>query len=934
MTSKLITLLFVLTSALLNGQNYQDQLANFQEKADYYFYTNKDSTYYFHEIIYELALKHKDYVTAIDKLNEVCFAAGYYFDIQKIKTTIDRLDILLLEKSNELNTLNDKGFTQKNYLLYNKGNYFHKIEDFDQAEIYFNSIINNIISKDDYKKNPDDVAFLSTCYSFIAQINTLQNRFDIATTYYKKNIRLYKKYLPNDISGLHKIYNLFASSLYAEKKYEQAKKYWLETLSFSEKNYDESNRNSIVTTSLLLSNLYSDAEQIDSSRFYLKKIEKYKVKNDPFEDRYLYSEGSIYLKEKKYFEALKAYKSAFDVSRKSDQPRLQKKIADLHLEQGQFKQALKNYQLGLQELSPNFSSSDVSQNPAPTTIIQKHLFLKFLSAKAKTLNILKSENYETQILKAVDTSLKTLDLLKPNYRNQADKLNLIEDSFSLFESGIEACYQLYLKKKEERFLDKIFYYSEKSKSVLLLDALLNTKATRFAKIPKELLQKESYLKSTITYYKKQIELGVTTSSLLEDEIFKLNNEHTDLIKTFETKYPSYYNLRYNTTVVSIASVQNSLTAEEMVISYFYGKESIYALAITANSKKILKIPNTASLEKNIVAVYDMLSSNTSSIHDLNAASYSLYKVIIAPLLKNSKNNKLLIVPDGLLNYISFDALNSQEKAPKYLLEQYAISSINSLTLLNQLYTKNNAKNSVLAFAPQFNGEPVQGYELRTGLSPLPNNKNEIHTVLNSFKGSSFSGNQASLFNFNAEVSSHNIIHLATHAFFDDSSPEYSYLAFTPEEKKDYVLYASDIYNLDLSADLVTLSACETGIGELKKGEGALSLSRAFFYSGSKSIVHTLWNVVDQSASDIMNNFYKNLAKGKRKDVAIQEAKLSYLNKNKETALSHPYYWSSFIIQGNTDALTTTPNYWVWVIITLIIVLLLYFNRKRLLQIFQ
>lgn len=931
MTCKFIPLLFIFIGISLHGQDYKDRLVELQNKTDIYFYTNKDSTYHYYNKIDELALKNKDYITIIDKLNEVCFAAGYYYDIQKIKTSIDRLDILLSQNSKLLDTLQDKGFYQKNYLLYNKGNYFHKLEDFDQAEIYFDELIKNITTKSNYQNITDDIAFLSTCYSFIAQINTLQNRFSIAAEYYNKNIRLFKKHMPNDITGLHKVYNLYASSLYDEKRYVEAKKYWKLTLEFSENNYDVSNRNSIITTCLLLSNLHKDAKQIDSANYYLNKIKKYKIEKDPFSDRYLYSKGDVLLQEKKFDKALILYKKALAISSKNDQPRVQKKIADLYFEKGELESALKNYQLSLQGLSINFTSKDISKNPEPNLISQKQLFLKILGAKTKTLN---KKKYYNITLQTVDTSLKTLDILKPNYRNQADKLNLIEDSFPIFESGIEACYQLYLKDNDEKFLDKIFSYSEKSKAVLLLDALLNSRATKFANIPENLLKKENHLKSTIAYIKKQVETASKTSTNLEDELFKLNKEHTDLIKKFETNYASYYNLRYNTAVVPISTVQENLKRNEIVVSYFYGIQFIYALAITNTSKKVLRIPVTASLEKNIGDVHNMLSSNTSNLNDLNRKSFHLYETILAPLLKGTGEKKLLIIPDGILNYIAFDALNNQKKGVEYLIEKYTVSSINSLTLLNQLNKKKSNKNSLLAFAPIFKGKPVQGYELRSGLAPLPNNTREISTILEYFKGSPFINNQASLSNFNAQVSSHNMIHLATHAVFDDTSPEYSYLAFTPETNKDYVLYVSDIYNLELNADLITLSACETGIGKLRKGEGALSLSRAFFYSGAQSLVHTLWNAVDQSSSDIMDNFYKNLSDGETKDVALQKAKLAYFNKYQETSLTHPYYWSSFVIQGNTDSLSTTPNHWFFIVIGIILAIVIYSFRKRLLQFFK
>jgi CHAT domain-containing protein len=110
----------------------------------------------------------------------------------------------------------------------------------------------------------------------------------------------------------------------------------------------------------------------------------------------------------------------------------------------------------------------------------------------------------------------------------------------------------------------------------------------------------------------------------------------------------------------------------------------------------------------------------------------------------------------------------------------------------------------------------------------------------------------------------------------------------------------NIYNLTLNADLVVLSACETGIGELKRGEGIVSLARAFAYAGAKSIITTLWSVNDKSTMHIMEEFYRQLHKGQPKDYALWKAKMEYLQKAKsETA--HPFFWSAFVPVGDMRA---------------------------------
>jgi len=314
---------------------------------------------------------------------------------------------------------------------------------------------------------------------------------------------------------------------------------------------------------------------------------------------------------------------------------------------------------------------------------------------------------------------------------------------------------------------------------------------------------------------------------------------------------------------------------------------------------------------------------------LGKASYKLYKSLVAPFVAN-ENQKLIIVADGLLNYIPFGALNTQENGISYLMEKHAVSYANSATLYAQLLDRNKKKGDLLAFAPSFSGEQVQVDPSRDKLLPLPHNKREVEQILNSFEGQSYINQKASLQNFTSQLSGFGMLHLATHAVFDDTSPEYSYLAFSNSDNEDNLLYVSDLYNLQIDADLVTLSACESGVGELKRGEGFLSLARGFFYSGASSIASTLWKINDASTTTLMDSFYKNLSNGDTKDIALQKSKISFLESNRQNGLSHPYYWSGFIISGNTSSIHS-PNYWAWIglgiLLTVIAGFLVFRNKE-------
>jgi CHAT domain-containing protein len=145
-----------------------------------------------------------------------------------------------------------------------------------------------------------------------------------------------------------------------------------------------------------------------------------------------------------------------------------------------------------------------------------------------------------------------------------------------------------------------------------------------------------------------------------------------------------------------------------------------------------------------------------------------------------------------------------------------------------------------------------------------------------------------------------IIHFATHGFVNSEKPELSGILLAQDSLggEDGILYSGEIYHLKLNADLVVLSACETGLGRLKKGEGIIGLTRALLYAGTKNIIVSLWQVSDQSTSDLMISFYRNLLNSRKNESYsnwLRDAKIKMIN---EGDFSHPFYWSSFIVIGN------------------------------------
>ena len=918
--ASLLLILFSIT-AFAQKASYDTQMDDLFSKAYEHLYVNKDSAYHYFNEIEVLANKNQDWATVFEALISSNRNAGAFYDLDKLSGNLNRLDSLFLKHKPYLDTLPEKRL-YVNSLLYDKGNYYFQLNNYRSSRQTFGQIIDSLEPLPNTEMDEELIDLLSVSYSFIAKMYTDEGKYELAQQYYDKNIRYILQKKPNDLASLNTNYSLLAE-LYGKKgQYENSNAYFKKALEFYLK--DQTGINGIIATAHNLSENYLALSKTDSAQYYLKLAKAYLNETHHFASYHHRVQAKLEQKMNNYELALKELNFALHLEKEKWKNAKNESIAIIYNEIGmlqaafgQYVNAVANYNLGLEQVE-DFDSRGTST-------------LKLLKNKSVSLNKLGNNDNYKATMETVNLGIKTLDTLKPSFKSKADQLFLIEDAFPLFESGLEAAYQLYASTSDDSLIDLAFRYSEKSKSVLLLEALLEAKATQFANIPNDVLERESELKSEITYLEKQIKNSETDQSDLKDALFTLKEEYRQLVQKLEVDYKSYYDLKYNTTTVSLEVSQKSLSKHQLLISYFYGNKAIYAIALNRGKKEMFRIPIDADLEANIKKVYQMLSDPKSDVIALGNATYSIYELLLQPILNSGDQKKLIIIPDGLLNYLPFSALNTSPGGIRYLAENHAIGYVNSATLLSELEERQPKEHTILAFAPSFDGTVSVSNPDRGKLLPLPNNKKEVEQILTSFHGRAYIDGEASLRNFKSQLASFGMVHLATHAIFDDTAPEYSYLAFAQNgNEAEDLLYVADLYNLQLDADLVTLSACESGIGDLKRGEGFLSLARGFFYSGAASIASTLWKINDASTTTLMTSFYKNLSKGEAKDVALQNAQIEFLDNNRDNALSHPYYWSAFVISGNTLALSLPYN-WIWFILVTLVVLVsgfLYFKTKK------
>ncbi len=489
--------------------------------------------------------------------------------------------------------------------------------------------------------------------------------------------------------------------------------------------------------------------------------------------------------------------------------------------------------------------------------------------------------------------------------------------------AVEVCF--HLNKPKE-----VFYYMEKNKAILLLNNSNIRQLKLSLKISDTLLQKENQLKKDILLAEVRIkeakdsELSNFQNSLFEKKI------QLDYFKdSLSNNYPNYYKINRKLRILSFEKVKSKYIKDDtIIISYMWSKvstdfDALYCLVISKNNSEIFKIEGLENFEYNTNQFRKLVSKPFISEHDIaiyKEMAFKLYQKLFPTneLQKFIRGKKLIIIPDGDLQYIPFEALITNKDTNKYLIETSEIWYEYSLSFLEQNNKlQRNPKQDFIGFAPiRFNND---------SLSTLYNSKKELNQIKKILTSKSYFKKNATKEKFLAEMDKAKIIHLATHAESNDKlSP---WIAF-----KNSKLYLDELYLTQNQAELVVLSACNTSKGELVAGEGVLSLARGFFYSGTNSVVSSLWNTDDKSTVYITQNFYKSLKEGKTKSAALRGAKLKYLQSHSLSEKS-PYYWSTLILIGDNSPIEFSSDYklFVYTLSALLFLSLLFFIRKRFLK---
>lgn len=458
-------------------------------------------------------------------------------------------------------------------------------------------------------------------------------------------------------------------------------------------------------------------------------------------------------------------------------------------------------------------------------------------------------------------------------------------------------------------VDLLYQRMEWTKSNLLRTKILRDQSISFSNVSDSLLQKENTMRKEIATLE---DVGEDLGEEDQGRLFQLKRSYSDILNSIEEESAALYNLKFNNSVPSLTDVKGYFkNNNQSLLEFFWLEDKLYSVVINRDKTRHQVVSLPENFEELLLEFRTALTmaESVSTFEKFSSLATQLYHILIAPVEELLKED-LIIIPHGNLNHIPFEVLirskseNGNFKTADYLLKWHNISYANSASLWafdSQMDGQEDTK-GVLAIAPIFKGV-IDANTRRSG--GLKWNLTEVEKIENHFKDVMILRENANESTFRKFAESpFQIIHFATHGLLNDNDPMGSKLLLSDETDSIYdnSLSVSELYGLKFSADLVVLSACDSGFGELLNGEGSINLERGFFYAGARSVISSLWPINDFSTSEIMNSLYANLKAGMTKDKGLKEAKLQYLA-NADEVMAHPYFWAAFTAKGNMSPIS-------------------------------
>ncbi len=598
---------------------------------------------------------------------------------------------------------------------------------------------------------------------------------------------------------------------------------------------------------------------------------------------------------------------------------------DIYVQQGQMDQAYGYYREAIH---------NASQRPND---------LEKLKALAAAINCLEKMPGQQQAMHqhCLDLDQCYLDVRK-RFEFDDIRFKSAEMIAGLYEKAIANSFRQYQQTGAVADLNAALRFAEHSKSLALVEDISKQSGHSTAGVPKDVQEKEKELRAVIFSKKAAVQAAKEEVSYQKSksELANAVSEYDYFIDRLKSTCPGYYQLKYEVPApLTAEKIRSGLSGGQLLVEYFEGQKTIFVMAFSKEYNHIFQIERTDSLLQDLATFREGTSGEqTAPGPAFTGAAYRLYQQLLAPAIQHPAQttpvNVLRIVPDGELNYLSFEALLTEpasdaaaDKAP-YLLKKVAVSYLPSSILLEKPgVTSTDPSIAFGGFGIEYKEGP-QHYRLSPDTSAAPSAvalrdklgvleyaDDEVQSGKSLLGGKVWLNGQVTVENFKQKSPECDVLHLAVHGAVDENSPLNSALVFAPHPDsatgQSHLLRAADIYGMSIPARLAILSACNTGSGVLRRGEGVQSLSRAFTVAGCQSQVVTLWSIPDQSTSEIIRLFLEQLKAGLPKDEALRAAKLAFIQQARTTQHLQPNFWAATAVFGDVEPLYPAGYSWNW-----------------------
>lgn len=740
----------------------------------------------------------------------------------------------------------------------------------------------------------------ATALSSLGELYCFQNNYQKALEMFTNALTILEKE-PDNINLI--LINSSIGKIYMEiGEYDKAKEFFAKSLKISAL---EKNNSAIAQIYISLGDIYSATDnKTESMRMYIKSLPYIKKSNTRYNvaklltrvgeqfNHYGFTQDAL----DTYSQALPIYQTLEDIE---GQGKVLLEKGKVFIAIGDFKNAMDNLNKSL-ELIKN---TDEISLKADLLLAQASLFNKI-----------------NEVDKAYESYDKALGILE----KIRTEIGFADMKMSFSEKISHAIGEATLFMIKNNHPEKAHQYLESIKARTLLDQLAEKS---LGEVEKGLSPNLKELRDKLT-----TRLSFINSSLIkssdEFEIKNLKSEKKELEQAWDKlnyqirfQNPIYSNILYPK-IVSIDELQkNILTQNEVLLNYFVFEKEVYLYVITCNNFKIVLLPDsTKIIEKEVQDYQRNLQYNRPVVES------SLFNKLIEPVWSYIKDYKtLIIMPDAFLTNIPFESIiisyDELLDRPKYLIENFSIKYIQSATMLSLIRKGLNDKSKSDTFIGF--GDPVYDYENFIAGKPekgqressFTNIKSNIYNrsggLMNRLEGSGIEVNEiAKIFGAknskvltrldakeenikNSDMKKYGYIVLSCHGLVSDQFQSLV-LSQIPNSGEDGYLTLDEIMNLDWNAKLVVLSACQTGKGKLRRGEGVIGLTRAVMYAGTPAAIVSLWNVSDEGTKELMIKLFKNIVQKKMsKEEALSKAKIEMLN----SKFSNPYFWSAFVMYG-------------------------------------